>query len=234
MTLRFILTLLCLLQCAYSLKSQDLEAITKGKRVVGGSLGLTIVNDENPGFDPNDKTTLEERGFSVYPYAGKFIKDKILVGTSLFASVGDSKFIEDNSFLTRTRSKEYHNYGIGVFMRKYYPLVGKFGAFIQPDVLFTLRGNEIDRSVFDKTTGMLSTETPTRVEGFSINTGASLGLYVFIGEKFSLETNLGNLSFNYIREEDEGQSQVYRDSNLRLELINQMSFDKIIVFNYFF
>ncbi len=225
-------------------RSQDISAIMKGKRVVGGGIALSWTDNELETDNGNTPLLqdVKRNSFSFRPYAGKFIKDRLLLGGGplLFLQNGETQ-LNDPEDRTTLDDKQF-NVGLGVFLRKYYPIVGKFGAFVQPSTDFRIIDRESNRIRIDNTSQEILSEYSDDVDGFRITAGINLGLYVFLGGRFSLETNLGNITVNHIKEDIERRSFYSSVTNnedrqinsFDINLVNQISFDQLFVINYFF
>lgn len=93
----------------------------------------------------------------------------------------------------------------------------------------------------DLSGGVFDTRSDER-RGTTVSAGTNFGLYLFLGERFSLETNLGNVLFTYRTEEVEFTNQFGIEerngdndsSSINLNFINEISFDPVFVINFFF
>lgn len=235
------ITLACI-SAVSTLRSQDINALMKGSTVVGGGISVSSSDDEfePDAFDPDRIQTTDITSFSFRPYAGKFIKDRLLLGGRLLLTTLDRESnTRDINFSSVTESDEF-SIGLGVFLRKYYPIAGKFGAFFETGVDFSVFNSDSERSNFNDQD--LIGEFSTEIDGSQITAEIDLGLYVFLGERFSLETSLGNLAFRQSWE-DITRRDLFQDttnessterSNFNINFINQISFDQLITVNYFF
>ena len=235
------ITLACI-SAVSTLQSQDINALMKGSKVVGGGISVSFSDDdfEPDAFDPDQIQTSDFTSFSFRPYAGKFIKDRLLLGGRLLITASDQEStIRDGIFSSVNESDEF-NIGLGVFLRKYYPIAGKFGAFVETGVDFRTLNSDSKRSSFNDQNP--TTEFSTERDGSLVTADIDLGLYVFLGERFSLETSLGRLAFIQSWE-DITRRDLFQDttnessterSNFNINFINQISFDQLITVNYFF
>ena len=220
---------------------QDVPSILKGKRVVGGGINLSI-NDNTFNSGPDVVQDIDATTFSFRPYAGKFIQDKILLGGQFEVSFGNIENVTDQFGNIISTDRESFGIGFGVFLRRYYPVIGKFGIFIQPSIDITFSERDDERSIFDVALGERISEEITESDIVSASASTSLGLYIFLGERFSLETNLGNVAFNYQTEDRSimdisNNNQFSSDneaSSINFNLINEISFDRLFVVNFFF
>lgn len=217
------------------------EYISKGKSFIGGGLNLRIsdnTSDLNSGNDSKQDNSL----FSFSPYYGKFVKDKLAIGIQLQTSYSNFKTESLSSgVLSRNSMRKRTGIGASFYLRKYYPISEKLGAFINPSLRYDHgfikeEYNSIDS--FGSETRFTSNEGNDN----SLSLGASLGLYYFIANRFSLEANLGNvfISKSFTRQKNKVESngeitdRSSDSNNLNFNFVNQLSFDQILVVTYFF
>ncbi|TRX50905.1 autotransporter outer membrane beta-barrel domain-containing protein [Fulvivirga sp. M361] len=225
----------------YSLKSQHVDPILKGKHVIGGGININF-SEQDADNVRNRYRINDSRSFGFRPYVGKFIKDRLLIGAGLSIS-SNSQDTEDqfNDRLDKSNFESY-SYGAGFFVRKYYPIVGRFGTFFQPEVNFAISNQEMDRSAFNVNSQEVIDESTDETDRVSFNLGINLGLYLFLGDRFSIETNLGNLSFSHATSDREiryvsGATERFDDissNSLNINLVNEIAFERLFVINYFF
>jgi len=237
------LTIVLIAIVSSQLNAQDFDPLSKSNYVIGGGVGLDIFNNEAESNDNNDRIN-EFKGYSftLRPSVGKFIKDRLAIGGSLLLTSAANDNTADNEDLVATSESNSFRIGAGVFLRKYYPIVGKFGAFIQPELSLSTSSTETKNSEFDKISQVSSLTSTLDSDGLQVNLGASLGLYVLLGKKFSLETNLGNLSYNYAKIERETAfpqsgtqaSDTRTSGNINFSIISEISLDRLLVINFFF
>ncbi len=217
------------------------EFISKGHSFIGGGIDLNFSENSSDSGTGNE-TKQNNSLFSFSPYYGKFIKDKLAIGVGLFTSYSNlqSEYL-DNSIPTSNSKRKRTSIGASFFLRKYYPIGEKLGAFIRPSI--TYRHGIIDE--VNNTIDQFGTESLFRSsEGNdnSLSLGASLGLYYFIAKRFSLEANLGNVfvsktfASEKVMYESNGEirNQSTDSNNLSFNFVNTLSFDQILVITYFF
>ncbi|CAN5195440.1 hypothetical protein BH23BAC1_BH23BAC1_39180 [soil metagenome] len=212
------------------------EVINAGNFMVGGGIGVEFSNDtRTEDADFNRKSN----SFFFSPYMGKFIQNRLLVGAQLHFGTSTGNYQESYGSEIFFNERSSNSFGIGIFLRKYFPLNEKLGAFFQPGIHYRFNNS-----------GHTTNQSSSNVEWLDkedINTNTvfadiNLGLYYFLGKRLSIETTLGNLSLersssNLEREHiynDDVSHQKINNNRFGLNLINQLSFDKIFVINYFF
>lgn len=217
------------------------ESLQKGKSLVGGGIGFGISDNESNPDDDSDGSSQESRHFSFSPYYGKFVKDNLLLGVSLNLNTNKRDF--KNYYNSGSSHNDFKSKSIGggVFVRKYFPVVEKFGVFFQPGLNYNLQTSEtVYYSSNDNSAD--GRDRLDESKGHMVSIGANLGLYYFISDRFSIETNLANVNFSKTFRETE-QTDYFNNSfttskgnsnSIGLDFINQLSFDKIFVINYFF
>ena len=212
----------------FDLHSQ--ERLKKGNYFIGGGIGFSTRDDSwdesNVNIQEYDYTR-----FSISPYSGKFIKDGIAVGAGLHLSSTDLEREWGTQGDLQITTEDGFRIGGSLFLKKFWPISEKFGAYLSPALGYNRERNE------EKTTnGSLVATSKTKSNEISLS--ARLGIYYFISPRFSFETNLANVVFSKdwetLSTSNEG-TKISKDGNrLDLNLINQFSFDQIIVINYYF
>lgn len=234
-------SLFCLVIINSSANAQ--EFITKGTSLIGGSIGY----DQRKSEDLNlNVTTLVNQDiindfsrFTFAPTYAKAIKDGLMLGGSISITTQESEISVQQVNFTQTDNRSSNTIGFSVFLRRYYEIKGKFGAYIEPRISFS-RGSE------DRTFDFRDSSNPTFFQEETIEAttttfggGANLGLYYFISDRFSLETTLANVLISRSKTNRESESvpnseSSDTDSVLRFQFANTLSFDQILTFNYFF
>lgn len=216
------------------------ESFEKGKSMIGGGIGIGSGENETKPEDSLSRKSSQERfSFQVSPYYGKFIKTRLLLGirTQFSTSKSERKYIETNG--TSIAEDKSHLYGGGIFLKKYFPVVEKFGVFFQPGFDYSYSISEHTASDFSNSSQSKNqfSENKTQVVSFD----ASIGLYCLIGKRFSIETNLGKINLSKSVHKTKSTSSSNEASNVKsnsdnvsLNFINELSFDQIFVINYFF
>lgn len=216
--------------------------LQKGSSMLGGGFGIDAnSSNEKPTHSVGTNYERDFSSFRVSPYYGRFIKDNLAVGFELNFSTSTTDNRDINSNSNVHTEIEGRTYGGGVFLKKYFPILEKFGVFIQPGIKYSFSKSEDTRTTkyaLDESSQQRFLTRETDV--FSIT--SSLGLYYFLSPRFSIETNLGSVGFtksNSNVEEtnsvnDELLSSKADSNNLSFDFINRLTFDKIFVINYFF
>jgi hypothetical protein len=217
------------------------EFLQKGSSVLGGGIGAMRNNSSTE--EPID--SLQQSGkvssFQISPYFGRFIKDNLVLGVKLnFGTSKNESSFEDFNQTSNTEQKG-RSYGAGIFLRKYFPVLEKFGVFIQPEINYNFYSSDNVRySSFHQGETVREDYEDRESRSFSVNT--SLGLYYFISPRFSIETSLGTLGLTKSKTNKEETNNYNDDSrttetnsdSFSINFINELTFDKIFVINYFF
>jgi len=236
----FGIAMLCSIQISFSQ-----SFITKGTSLIGGSVNLRQTNNDNTNFSTqNQQVTFNESktsGFTFRPTYAYAVKDNFMIGTSLLynRSERESTFISQD--FESTRNDQTDEWGVSLFMRWYYEIKNKFGAFLEPEL--TVSWRSIDNVSTDRN---LNTEELINESGFQLNgqtqsLGLSIGFYYFINNRFVAEASLGNLSITTSQVKNKNDrddpSFINNDSDtstVQLNFINTLSFDQLLTINYLF
>ncbi|MFT7031874.1 MAG: hypothetical protein ACJA2S_000370 [Cyclobacteriaceae bacterium] len=217
------------------------EFISKGKSFLGGGLNLKI-SDYSSDLNNGNDTEIDNSLFSFSPYYGKFIKDKLAMGIQLNSYYSNINTDNLNSGVISTNwIRKNTTVVLSFFLRKYYTINEKFGAFIKPSLTYNHGFINEENNSFDSS-GSKTRFSSNEGNNNSLSLGASLGLYYFIASKFTLEANLGNIfiskSFTSQKNKNERNGEITNtssDSNsLDFNFVNQLSFDQLLVITYFF
>ncbi|UII31429.1 autotransporter outer membrane beta-barrel domain-containing protein [Fulvivirga ulvae] len=216
----------------FELHSQ--ERLQKGNYYIGGGIGFST-RDESLDDDDLNASKYDYMRYSLSPYSGKFIKDGLAIGLNLQISSTDLQREQGTIDNLQVTKEDGFSIGAGIFLKKYWPVSEKFGAYLIPSLSYS---RSHDESKNTSNTYISSSESTSN----QINLSTGLGLYYFISPRFSLETNLANvvLSKQFLDKEtrntstEDTLSQSLERNNLDFNLINQFSFDQIIVINYYF
>lgn len=224
-------------------QSKGQNAISKGQSMLGGGLNLSFRDNDSGTSAGNDfSSTSHNKSFSISPYYGRFIKDNLLIGGGLGISVFDSDGSSNAPDFSQESSSNGHGYTIKAFIRKYFPLGEKVGAYLEGSLNYNRHENNRDFSSIDLNTNEILSERKTDELSDQFSLQGQLGLYYFFSPKFSLETNLLNIvlsrnlqdreQMNVVNQVPNSSSQT--TTSFALSLINELSFDKILTINYFF
>lgn len=217
------------------------EYLQKGHSILGGGIGAMRNNSSRE--EPID--SLQQSGknasFQVSPYFGRFIKDNLVLGIKLnFGTSKNESSFEDFNQTSNTEQKG-RSYGAGIFFRKYFPVLEKFGVFIQPGINYNFySSDQVRYSSYNQGETVREDYEDRKSHSFSVN--SSLGLYYFISPRFSIETSLGSLNLSKGKNNNKETNNYNDDSrtiksdvdSFSFNFINELSFDKIFVINYFF
>ena len=225
------------------------DALTTGNRIFGGGLSFshTDTENDNPYFYSN-LSNIETRtissSFSISPYYGRIYDDLKMVGIRFTYSGNDREFTWDDDFNATLEDISFKRFALGGFIRRYFPASDKFGGFLQSGIDLN-RQITINRYRNEGLGDGVSTiirrdEYESRAIGASID--ATFGIYFFLLPQLSVETNLGQflIAYDDIRIEesdqilDEAVERSGSSSSVDLNLINQFTFDKIFILNYYF
>lgn len=234
--------LLFALMLATAATAQDHPYLSSGRAFVGGgiSLGLggNVPNNADPAIDQ------ENRRFSgsLSPTYGWFYNDRWAAGVSL--TVG---YVRDRREATGTNTVEENlsrqlTVGITPFLRCYLPLTERFGAFVQPELSYRHQTLTISQERIDAIRPDANSYSETANRRHIGSLGVRGGLYYFITEHFTVETNLGQLAFTLntgINKSTTADNQVNSTAksteyDAQLNQINQLSLDQIFILNYYF
>lgn len=222
--------------------AQDNLYLSTGRSFVGGGISLSVDSNEPNNNDP----TVEEidRSFSgsVSPTYGKFFRDRWVAGVSLTISHQNDRNEEIGENTSRENTTRALGIGITPFLRRYLPITERFGAYIQPEVSFTYRRTVTEQEQRDANQPAANNFFSITGRRHSGSLGAQAGLYYFITEHFSVETNLLRAYFAINRRSDEittvdnivEQTTESTRLSAQFSLINQLSLDRILVLNYYF
>lgn len=150
--------------------------ITKGKMLVGG----TIVYSQGKAENSNNINYIptKQHYVSINPAVGKVIKENLVVGLQ-------ANFLSRNQNNENPVSKsKTENYGGGVFLRKYIPLLKNFYFF----------GHAAAGYNKSKTSQTYMGRPYGKAEGWDINASAYPGLAYAITKKFHIEAGLNDLA----------------------------------------
>ncbi|MEL7148220.1 MAG: hypothetical protein AAFO69_17735 [Bacteroidota bacterium] len=234
---------LCTMLIALQFSSVAQDFVAKGTSLVGGSIiySRTSNDDEVINLGTNAMRNAESTTdlFTIAPSYAYAIKDGLMLGTSIGYTRQNNELQVSDTDFGRTDSRVNKIWNFSLFLRRYYEIKDRFGAFIEPRVGYAINQQE---SEFTSTDGDGQIVFNSEITERTFNTftlGANLGLYYFISDRFSLETTLGNLAFStssskFDSSAPDGFSQSATSENFNLRLINTLSFDQILSFNYFF
>ncbi|MEM8968680.1 MAG: outer membrane beta-barrel protein [Bacteroidota bacterium] len=222
--------------------AQDNPYLGTGRSFVGGGLSVTMSDDENAGNGFTNRRTSRINSFGISPTYGKFFSDRWAYGVSF--SVGFSnneQVVFGDSFSDRSIQKNT-TVGLTPFLRRFLPLTERFGAYVQPQLSYAYRDGSSENS-FRDTNSPENDQTRTfDIREHRVSLGMQAGLYYFVTQHFSVETSLLDLNFSYNSSNRErvdpnaqpGGNDQLSNTTLQVNLINQISLDRILILNYYF
>ena len=167
---------LLLLAAACCIITVSKAQITKGSTMIGGTVGY-VYSDENSTDSSSVYRTNKTNQYFFGVSYGKCFKENTFWGVTASFSYTDSKGVY--TYNNTNNNYQYRNLYIGVFERKYYPIITNFYCFGQAGLGFSYVNNEGTNS--------------------SSNKGYSIGLYAYPGISYKafkniyLETSLRDL-----------------------------------------
>ncbi|MEM6830290.1 MAG: hypothetical protein AAF551_07220 [Bacteroidota bacterium] len=240
-------TLLFFMHVTLTLFAQG--ALTTGNRILGGGVSFSQSDTENDelfyrSIDPDRSNSSNRSSFGFSPYYGRLYKDYKMVGVRFNVSGSNSKFerIQENYEYTDDTIEK--SFSMGGFVRQYFPYSEKFGAFLESGIDLFRSGRETSFISFN-TFGSSSTisenfKRDTKTLGASID--AEIGIYFFILEQLSVETNLARFFISYSDDKitlrdlemDETLDGEGNSTSINFRFVNNFSFDQIFRLNYYF
>lgn len=162
--------------------------VTKGKILVGGTIGYAQVSEENT---DNNSSPTKQNYFIINPSVGNVIKENLVLGIEATISSINQKY-EAPSFEAKNESRSY---GGSLFVRRYVPLLKNFYFFGQAAAGYS-------RS---KTVQTYNNETYGKSQGWGAGINLYPGLAYAITKKFHVEAGLNNLAvigYNHLNSEN--------------------------------
>lgn len=166
---RIILLSITILLFATVTKAQ----ITKGSVYLGGSVGFSTKSEEINGSSTERKST----SFSINPAIGVAIKNNLIAGIDL-------NYLHSKSNNISTENNKVNTYGVGVFLRKYFPISNRFYAFGQTDLGYLSQTYDYFQS-----TGY----TTSTYKQHSISANLYPGIAIHVFKSLYLEAAFNNL-----------------------------------------
>lgn len=195
-----IITCFLILAALHGYAQQDeLEVIPKGTKFIGGNLSLNLLGGATTFPDTDDKNKTKAASFSLGPVIGKYTRDNVSLGLSASYSYSINK----SEYLDGTENESsFNSGGVFLFIRKNYKIVPNIFFFLQADVggLFGVVKN-IDYS-----------DNEFESQSYSTSLGGSPGFQLFLGKKFSLETTLGSVGYQFTHSSSDN-SDAYTNSH---------------------
>lgn len=146
--------------------------ISKGSLLLGGGIGFSS-NSTESGIN---KST--QRSFYVNPAMGVAVKTNLIVG-------GDLSYSYFKNLQSSFDESKYRNYGVGIFIRKYFPVSGKFYLFGQARAGVNLIDN-MNKGIPDYSMSE---------KGWGLNFGVVPGISFAVSKKLHIESGFNNILF---------------------------------------
>ncbi len=147
--------------------------ITKGSTFIGGSFNFSHFTQDATNTQPEGKQT----GVSISPAIGKVVKDNLVVGVT--ASYGS---FEADKYFNYT-DQHNRNWGAGVFVRRYVPIVNRLLFFTESDLGYSHQNSKYSSGIDNGYNNTMN----------AITAGVSPGLTFRASRIFYLELGLNNL-----------------------------------------
>jgi hypothetical protein len=164
--------------------------ISKGAIWLGGNIGYNQ-NKDAPGDQSN---SYKYTSFNISPAIGKVVKDNLVIGFNLLYGQNNTEHIQ----VGIKNEVKVSNYGGGVLVRQYVPVVSRLYIFGDANAGFTL----LKTDYINTYNSSISKSTS---KGWAANLGITPGLSYGITKKLHLETSLSNLfAISYTKSKSSG------------------------------
>lgn len=222
--------------------AQENPYLGAGRSFVGGGLSVIISENEEPGTDFITGRSIKNNSFGISPTYGRFFNDRWAVGVTLRVGFINYNGVTTGNGFSDETIRESANVSITPFLRRFIPISERFGAYLQPELSYVYAESNTEEK-FRDTNSPINDQLRTFESTYHTGgVGLQGGLYYFITPHFSVETSLLRLDMSY-RSED----RIRTDSNarpedntqltstdIRLNLVSQLSFDQILTLYYYF
>jgi len=158
-----------LLALAISVFTVSKAQITKGSTMIGGSIGYNY--SDNSSSDTLTSKT-KSNGFNFGLNYAKCVKENTFWGVTASFSFSEDKYI----YPSYNNSTQYRNFSIGVFERKYYPLITNLYLFLQTGLNYSFNNSN----------------SYNNTKGYRISASAFPGISYKMSKKIYLETSINN------------------------------------------
>lgn len=158
--------------CAFMVTTR--AQISKGAVWVGGSIGY------NQSKSKMDTTIYKSSTVNINPGVGIVVKDNLVVGISLLY-----RQQKTNNYLSKEYEK-YETYGVGLFVRKYFPVINRLYVFGDAGVNYNHTKGSTEQTNYP-------TINKTTSKGWLAGVNITPGVSFAVTKKFHLETSLSNL-----------------------------------------
>lgn len=162
---------------AFTLFTTAHAQIKKGGTWLGGSIGYSQIKTDNPGSTEDPKTT----NINISPAIGFVVKDNLVFGIDL--NYNNTKYDNYGGY----KESKGKDYGGGVFLRQYVPIVNRLYIFGQASAFYrSTRSNSVSIDYYGN-------QTKYKSKGWDGNLTVTPGVSVAINKSLQLETGFSNL-----------------------------------------
>jgi len=203
---KFLLSLFTIISIASSLHAQ----IGKGSLWLGGGVGYSKSENNDTSYPYTMKT------LSINPSIGIAISDNLIVGVTLSYSI-----IDDNASRNYYLNSKNKQYGGGIFVRQYIPVVNRLYIFGEGDATYTTF--KFDKTIDD------GNRSHTYNKGWTCAISFYPGVSFALTKKLQIEAGFNNLlSIQYTKRKN-NENSFYgefhsNNFNARLNLENGAAF----------
>jgi hypothetical protein len=174
MKLKFLTSLLFVLTCMASAQAQ----IEKGSLLLGTGIGFEQVKGKG---QMSSLSTSKTNTFIISPSAGVAVKENLVAGIRLDYMTTRERNVPITDYYDNTDIK---NYGAGIFLRRYIPLISQLYVFGE--------GN-VNISVIRENTAKGPQIEELKIRGWSTGIHITPGISYGIGKKFQIEGGFNSL-----------------------------------------
>jgi hypothetical protein len=154
---------------------------------------------------------------SLYLNAGYFLSNNFAIGGifGLGKSIETQKNLYKNGDYSSNKTSN-QNYSTGIFARYNHMIKeSKFGLFFQLNSAYTWGRTDME-NIYAYNSGIPPQASTSLAKNYAFNAGLTPGLMYFISNRLSIETSIGNLSYN---------SSVNKDQPLERNIERHSSFN---------
>lgn len=222
--------------------AQENPYLGQNRSFLGGGISLGISENESPGTDFITGRNTKNNLFSISPTYGRFFNDRWAVGTRVGLRFSDYRWVNVGNGFSDESVREATSISLTPFLRRFLPISERFGVYLQPELSYAY-----ERATREETFQDVNTPVNNQLRTFESTEhtgrmGLRGGLYYFVTEHFSVETNLLSLDVSYgVLDEERTDSNARPEDNtqltrtdIRLNLVSQLSFDQILTLYYYF
>ena len=189
------ITLLLIVLLTFS--SLSFAQLQKGNILLGGGVGYS-----NQNIDHEANASYKSSSFTFSPQAGFFLHDNLALGLNLSYN-NHSTTNESGSSTTEFSSSQF---GLGPFLRKYFPMGEQFALFGQVDLGYQFGKQE-------NSTGGQNIKRDIN----ALRLGTGLGFSFFPKDWISVDLTINPLSYTHLKVKDD-ESTVSKTNNFDFSL----------------